>query len=136
MNTTQMQYVRATRGSRKGQPMGVVVAMVSDKGIGPFGWSQCHAGLDTYKKERGIQIARDRLAIMRMGKIRGDVYFSEATGPFGEVTQTVTPSRAVMKTIAAMRKAFKPKRKVVSLSRVLTGVRKGKVARQLTSVRA
>jgi hypothetical protein len=117
-----MQYVRVTRGSRKGQPMGMVVAMVSDKAIGPFGWSKCHSGLDTYNKERGIQIACDRLAIMRTGKVKGDVYFSK----------TIKVPRDVVKTITSMKAAFKPRRKVVTLSRVVTGIKAGKVARQLT----
>jgi hypothetical protein len=51
-----VQYVRLKRGSRKGEPRGVVVATANG-----VGWSHCNvkAG-DTFNRQVGIAIARTR----------------------------------------------------------------------------
>ena len=87
MKNTLIEYVRVARGSRKGQPRGVVVATAA----GCVGWSYVNlkAG-DTFDKERGLQIALARCKgltnkqvpydvapVIRKMVIRSEKYFKQ-----------------------------------------------------------
>lgn len=65
-NTELVQYVRISRGSRKGQARGVVVAIKDEEKGYKVGWSftKINAG-DVFDKQFGLTLARNRATLQR-----------------------------------------------------------------------